>query len=110
VALLGCLKQGPGHWELLKTQRVCVQAQCILFRRYPEVLEPFKYAGYPMLLQAVALPQQEQADDPAAHFLAPQQAPRLQVTSCSCCTQLPAATTTGLGGFHQNVQNVLCVA
>ncbi len=65
-----------------------MQAQCILFRRYPEVLEPFKYAGYPMLLQAVALPQQEHADDPAAHFLSPQQAPRLQVTSCSCCTKL----------------------
>ena len=43
-----------------------------------------------MLLQAVALPQQEQTDHPAAHFLAPQQAPRLQVTSSSCCTKLPA--------------------
>jgi hypothetical protein len=62
-----------------------------------------------MLLQAVALPQQEQADDPAAHFLAPQQAPRLQVTSCSCCTKLPAATTTGLCAFHQNVQ-MRCVS
>ena len=61
-----------------------------------------------MLLQAVALPQQEQADDPAAHFLSPQQAPRLQVTSCSCCTKLPAATTTGLGAFHSNVQ-MCCV-
>ena len=81
-----------------------MQAQCILFRRYPEVLEPFKYAGYPMLLQAVALPQQEQTDHPAAHFLAPQQAPRLQVTSCSRCTKLPAVTTTGLCAFHQDVQ------
>lgn len=60
---------------------MCLQAQCILFRRYPEVLEPFKYAGYPMLLQAVALPLQEQGEGPAAHFLGPEQAPRLQV----CC-------------------------
>ena len=56
-----------------------LQAQCILFRRYPQVLKPFKYAGYPMLLQAVALPQQEGAEGPAAHFLGPDQAPRLQV-------------------------------
>lgn len=55
-----------------------VQAQCILFRRYPDVLEPFKYAGYPMLLQAVALPQQE-SSQPSSHFLGPEQAPRLQV-------------------------------
>ncbi|KAL0042756.1 hypothetical protein WJX79_009797 [Trebouxia sp. C0005] len=72
--------QGPQPWRLL----LLLKAQCILFRRYPEVLEPFKYAGYPMLLQAVALPQQEQADDPAAHFLAPQQAPRLQVAVELC--------------------------
>lgn len=62
----------------------CLQAQCILFRRYPEVLEPFKYAGYPMLLQAVALPQQDQGGDPSAHFLGPEQAPRLQVPSTRC--------------------------
>ena len=34
-----------------------------------------------MLLQAVALPLQEQGEGPAAHFLGPEQAPRLQV----CC-------------------------
>ncbi|KAL0040215.1 hypothetical protein WJX77_000548 [Trebouxia sp. C0004] len=72
--------QGPQPWRLL----LLLKAQCILFRRYPEVLEPFKYAGYPMLLQAVAVPQQEQADDPAAHFLAPQQAPRLQAAVELC--------------------------
>lgn len=58
---------------------IWLQAQCILFKRYPEVLEPFKYAGYPMLLQAVALPQQDQGGDPSAHFLGPEQAPCLQV-------------------------------
>ena len=34
-----------------------------------------------MLLQAVALPQQDQGGDPSAHFLGPEQAPRLQVLS-----------------------------
>ena len=34
-----------------------MQAQCIVFARYPDVLEPFKYAGYPLLLQAVTLPE-----------------------------------------------------
>lgn len=33
-----------------------------------------------MLLQAVAQPQQEQGEGPAAHFLGPEQAPRLQVS------------------------------
>lgn len=56
-----------------------VQAQCILFARYPEVLAPFKYAGYPMLLDAVALSEAEEG----AHFLGPERAPQLQVV-CSC--------------------------
>ena len=43
-----------------------LQAQCIVFERYPEVLEPFKYAGYPLLLQAVTLPESEDAT--AAHW------------------------------------------
>ena len=37
-----------------------------------------------MLLQAVALPQQDQGGDPSAHFLGPEQAPRLQVPSIRC--------------------------
>ena len=60
----------------------CAQAQCILFRRYPDVLEPFKYGGYPLLLAAVTLPEDEgdaPADGKAAHFLSPEQAPLLQV-------------------------------
>ena len=32
-----------------------------MYERYPEVLEPFKYAGYPLLLQAVTLPEGEEA-------------------------------------------------
>jgi DnaJ homolog subfamily C member 13 len=30
-----------------------LRAQCILFRRYGTVLAPFKYAGYPQLLEAL---------------------------------------------------------
>ena len=73
---------------------IWLQAQCILFKRYPEVLEPFKYAGYPMLLQAVALPQQDQGGDPSAHFLGPEQAPRLQVGSVLSCILLLSSPCT----------------
>ena len=57
---------------------VVAQAQCILFARYPEVLAPFKYAGYLMLLDAAALPE----GDEGAHFLGPERAPQLQAGSC----------------------------
>jgi hypothetical protein len=56
-----------------------LQAQCILFRRCPEVLAPFKYAGYPMLLQAVALPPDTQEASGTDHFLAEERTPQLQV-------------------------------
>ena len=73
-----------------------MQAQCVLFRRYPEVLQPFKYAGYPMLLQAITLPSSDkQAEgqgpaseehqggsvsaDESVHFLDPSKMPQLQV-------------------------------
>lgn len=57
-----------------------LQAQCILFRRYPEVLAPFKYAGYPLLLKAVELPpDEEEAAAKQPHFLAPEIVPQLQV-------------------------------
>ena len=32
-----------------------LKGQCILYRRYGSVLEPFKYAGYPMLLSAITV-------------------------------------------------------
>ena len=57
------------------------QAQCILFRRYPDILEPFKYGGYPMLLAAVTLPpdDEESAENRgSSHFLSPEKAPLLQ--------------------------------
>jgi DnaJ homolog subfamily C member 13 len=56
-----------------------LQAQCILFRRYPEVLQPFKYAGYPMLLQALSEAAADEAAAPEAHFLSAEKAPLLQV-------------------------------
>ncbi|XP_019093472.1 PREDICTED: dnaJ homolog subfamily C GRV2 isoform X9 [Camelina sativa] len=43
--------QGPQPWRLL----LLLKAQCILYRRYGHVLQPFKYAGYPMLLDAVTV-------------------------------------------------------
>ena len=65
---------------------LCVQAQCILFRRYPEVLAPFKYGGYPLLLGAVTLPEDSEESN-AAHFLGSEKAPLLEVWYCvlSCC-------------------------
>jgi DnaJ family protein C protein 13 len=42
--------EGPQQWRIL----LLVQSQCVLFRRYPAVLEPYKYAGYPMLLEVRA--------------------------------------------------------
>lgn len=82
---------------------VVAQAQCILFARYPEVLAPFKYAGYPMLLDAAALPE----GDEGAHFLGPERAPQLQacpaaVCICKCmvlrqgCTVAMVASVSGL--------------
>lgn len=41
--------QGPQPWRLL----LMLRAQCILFRRYAAVLAPFKYAGYPQLLEVL---------------------------------------------------------
>ncbi|CAI5466822.1 unnamed protein product [Closterium sp. Yama58-4] len=43
--------QGPQTWRVL----LLLRAQIILFRRYPGVLEPFKYAGFPLLLQLLRL-------------------------------------------------------
>ena len=64
---------------------MALQAQCILFKRCSEDLAPFKYAGYPMLLQAISLPDDDSSADgaaqrpPTAHFLGDEIAPRLMV-------------------------------
>ncbi|WIA10346.1 hypothetical protein OEZ85_010538 [Tetradesmus obliquus] len=51
--------QGPQAWRLL----LMLRAQCILFRRYGAVLAPYKYAGYPQLLEVL---RQQQAASTAA--------------------------------------------
>lgn len=43
--------QGPQAWRVL----LLLKGQCILYRRYGSVLEPFKYAGYPMLFNAITV-------------------------------------------------------
>lgn len=68
--------QGTQPWRIL----LILKAQCILFKRYSDILHPFKYAGYPMLLEAVTISD----DTKGAHFLNAEQAPRLQ-TAVELC-------------------------
>uniref|UniRef100_A0A1J3J2K8 DnaJ-like protein subfamily C GRV2 n=1 Tax=Noccaea caerulescens TaxID=107243 RepID=A0A1J3J2K8_NOCCA len=63
--------QGPQPWRLL----LLLKAQCILYRRYGHVLQPFKYAGYPMLLDAVTV------DTDDNNFLSNDRAPLLVAAS-----------------------------
>ncbi|KAI3932822.1 hypothetical protein MKX01_031804 [Papaver californicum] len=63
--------QGPQPWRLL----LLLKGQCILYRRYGSVLEPFKYAGYPMLLNAVTVDKDE------SNFLTSDRAPLLVTAS-----------------------------
>lgn len=63
--------QGPQPWRLL----LLLKGQCILYRRYGDVLEPFKYAGYPMLLNAVTV------DNEDNNFLSSDRAPLLVAAS-----------------------------
>ncbi|KAK9102564.1 hypothetical protein Sjap_019818 [Stephania japonica] len=63
--------QGPQPWRLL----LLLKGQCILYRRYGHVLEPFKYAGYPMLLTSVTV------DKDDNNFLSSERAPLLVAAS-----------------------------
>ncbi|KAJ4837594.1 DnaJ sub C grv2 [Turnera subulata] len=63
--------QGPQPWRLL----LLLKGQCILYRRYGDVLEPFKYAGYPMLLNAITV------DKDDSNFLSSDRAPLLVAAS-----------------------------
>ncbi|KAK3252936.1 hypothetical protein CYMTET_37789 [Cymbomonas tetramitiformis] len=47
--------QGPQPWRI----KLLIQAQVILYKRYPALLEPFKYAGYPMLMDALRVEDSE---------------------------------------------------
>ncbi|KAK8644898.1 hypothetical protein V6N13_118759 [Hibiscus sabdariffa] len=63
--------QGPQPWRLM----LLLKGQCILYRIYGDVLEPFKYAGYPMLLSAVTVDKEDN------NFLASERASLLVVAS-----------------------------
>nr|GMD83332.1 DnaJ homolog subfamily C GRV2 isoform X1 [Ipomoea batatas] len=63
--------QGPQPWRLL----LLLKGQCILYRRYGNVLEPFKYAGYPMLLNAITV------DNDESNFLSSDRTPLLVAAS-----------------------------
>ncbi|KAG8635782.1 hypothetical protein MANES_16G064500v8 [Manihot esculenta] len=78
--------QGPQPWRLL----LLLKGQCILYRRYGNVLEPFKYAGYPMLLNAVTV------DNDDNNFLSSDRA-RLLVAA-SELTWLTCASSSLNGG------------
>lgn len=51
--------QGPQLWRI----HLILRAQGILYRRYPDVLQPYKYAGYSNLLDA--LQQQPRRSEPS---------------------------------------------
>lgn len=63
--------QGPQPWRLL----LLLKGQCILYRRYGNVLQQFKYAGYPMLVNAVNVDQGDY------NFLTSERAPLLVAAS-----------------------------
>ncbi|KAJ7528593.1 hypothetical protein O6H91_15G009400 [Diphasiastrum complanatum] len=63
--------QGPQPWRL----KLLLRGQCILFNRYGDILEPFKYAGYPMLHQAITV------DGDDNNFLSSERAPLLEAAS-----------------------------
>ncbi|XP_074269468.1 dnaJ homolog subfamily C GRV2 [Silene latifolia] len=63
--------QGPQLWRVL----LLLNGQCILYRRYGNVLEPFKYAGYPMLLNAITVDKEDN------NFLSSDRAPLLVAAS-----------------------------
>lgn len=92
-----------GKYAYLQAGSVCpLQAQCIIFRRYPEVLAPFKYAGYPMLLQAVTLPTDDAVADSEQHFLAPDRVSQLQARfSASHCSVALAVRNLNPKGWKE---------
>ncbi|KAF6175251.1 hypothetical protein GIB67_030469 [Kingdonia uniflora] len=77
--------QGPQLWRLL----LLLKGQCILYRRYGEVLEPFKYAGYPMLLNSVTV------DKDDYNFLSLDRAPLLVAASELTCLTCASSSLNG---------------
>lgn len=113
--------QGPQAWRIL----LLLKTQCILYRRYPEVLSPFKYAGYPLLLTAVTHALDEGATEGPGeaqprHFLGAAVAPPLvaavQLCSLTCVSSAlngEELTRSGgvatLGGLLQRCAAVAAV-
>jgi DnaJ family protein C protein 13 len=79
--------QGPQPWRVL----LLLRAQCILYRRHAAELARYKYAGYPLLLGALAPP----AGAGAPHFLSPEVAPRLQAAAELCWLTCAASPRNG---------------
>ncbi|XWS26905.1 hypothetical protein CRYUN_Cryun26dG0070200 [Craigia yunnanensis] len=77
--------QGPQAWRLL----LLLKGQCILYRRYGDVLEPFKYAGYPMLLNAVTVDKEDH------NFLSSDRAPLLVAASELVCLTCASSSLNG---------------
>ncbi|CAM8880027.1 unnamed protein product [Rhodiola kirilowii] len=70
-------KNPEGREKFLAIQKAYerLQGQCILYKRYGQVLEPFKYAGYPMLLNVVTVDKEDN------NFLSSDRAPLLVAAS-----------------------------
>ncbi|KAL8488337.1 hypothetical protein ACS0TY_024112 [Phlomoides rotata] len=85
--------KGPQTWRLL----LLLKGQCILYRRYGSVLLPFKYAGYPMLLNAITV------DKDDNNFLSSERAPLLIAASelvwLTCASSLNGEELVRDGGI-----------
>ncbi|XP_050375199.1 dnaJ homolog subfamily C GRV2-like [Argentina anserina] len=93
--------QGPQAWRLL----LLLKGQCILYRRYRDILEPFKYAGYPMLLNAVTV------DKDDNNFISLERAPLLVAASeliwLTCASSSLNGEELVRGGGIQLLANLL---
>lgn len=63
--------QGSQPWRL----QLVLMAHCIDFRRYANVLEPFTYGGYPMLVDVMTI------DGDDNNFLFPEHAPHSETAT-----------------------------
>ncbi|KAK4479174.1 hypothetical protein RD792_014685 [Penstemon davidsonii] len=77
--------QGPQTWRSL----LLLKGQGILYRRYGDVLLPFKYAGYPMLLNAITV------DTDDNNFLSSDRAPLLVAASELVCLTCESSSLNG---------------
>jgi DnaJ family protein C protein 13 len=98
--------QGPQAWRLL----LMLRAQCILFRRYGAVLAPYKYAGYPQLLEVLRQQQQAAsgkagASAPAADGPASAAAGSADVTAAASASG-SSATAAAAGGHFLSGERV----